>query len=229
MWIITFIVAGTLVSSPPVEDKRLRISAILQQAQSTKAIDVAATVDRLSPKNPKWERVLTLKSLREHHRRKTVALLRKLTRDEDVDVRTEATIRLCQFKPTKANWELLSSLRDRGVNLRRAFQTGENRGRPIYRTEAAEFFVKNLSHANVYTRLDGAIGLVEIGQEPSLSVALRVFKELLDTGPVPVRRLVVHHMYTSFREPRFLALIKQAQQDEDSSVKRLADTLMDRQ
>jgi len=120
-------------------------------------------------------------------------------------------------------------LRDRGVNLRRAFQTGEYRGRPIYRTEAAEFFVKNLSHANVYTRLDGAIGLVEIGQEPSLRVALRVFKELLDTGPVPVRRLVVHHMFTSFREPRFLALIKQAQQDEDSSVKRLADTLMDRQ
>ena len=149
--------------------------------------------------------------------------------DSDVDVSTEALIRLCQFRPSPALWKRLAKLRGRGVNLRRAFQTGELKGRPIYRVEAAEFFVQSLSHTNVYTRLDGALGLVELREEPSLTIALNVFKELLVSGTVNERRLVVHHMYTSYREPRFLPLIKQAQQDANASVQRLANILMDRQ
>jgi HEAT repeat protein len=229
MWVSVII--ATVVLAPPSENavRKQEIQRILRVAESTAPDKITETIKRLTSQNPSWQRVIALKSLRAHHIPKATPYLRKLVNDPNIEVSTEALIRLCQFRPTKKLWQRLGKLRERGVSLRRAFQTGEYRGRPIYRTEAAEFLVQSLSHANVYTRLDGALGLVELRQEPSFTVALGVFQELLESGTVHERRLVVHHMYTSYREPRFLPLIKLAQEDQDSSVRRLANNLMERQ
>ena len=229
MW-ISILVTSFLFAVPPANsDKRAEIRSILERSGSTDRQDIESTLALLKTSNPTWKRVLTLKSLGNHHRKMAMPVVQRLMADNDIDVRTEATIRLCQWAPTKKRYAALAALRDRGVSLRRAFQTGEVKGRPQYRAEASKFFVDSLSHSSIYTRLDGALGLVEIGQEPSMGVALDVYEETLKVGTVDERRLAVHHMYVSFREPKFLRLINLARNDEDATVKRLAETLLERQ
>ena len=227
---ITSAIIVTVLFAPPTSEsfKRDRVQHISEMSANAQPAGITAFTSLLTRELPTWERIVVLKMLKPHHRPAALKAVKRLMKHPDIHVRTEATIRSHQWSPTLESLKALESFRSRGVNLRRAFQTGEVRGRPTYRADGPAFFLGSMSHPNVYSQLDGALGLVEQGDEPAASVALGVFEAVLKKGSVNERRLAVHHMHTSFREPRFVPLVKLASDDPDETVSRLATTLLER-
>ncbi|MEC8023081.1 MAG: hypothetical protein VX223_04055 [Myxococcota bacterium] len=227
---ITTAIIVTVLFAPPSNEsfKRDRVQQISDMAADARPAGISAFTSLLTRELPSWERIVVIKMLKPYHRTAALRAVKRLMKHPDIHVRTEATIRSHQWSPTSESLKALETFRSRGVNLRRAFQTGEVRGRPTYRADGPAFFLGSMSHSNVYSRLDGALGLVEQGDEPAASVAIGVFEAILKEGSVNERRLAVHHMYTSFREPRFVPLVKLASDDPDETVSRLATTLLSR-
>ena len=227
--VISALVVSFLLAPPVDRDRqRTRIAEISRLASVKEPRSIQALITLTQPGHPKWERILALKLLNEHHRNDALKSVREAFKDSDLDIRTEAAIRLHQWRPDRATLQALQMLRKRGANLRRAFQTGERRGRPLYRADAAAFFRESMSHDNVYTKLDGALGLVEMAVEPDRGRALETFAAILKSTNVSERRAAVHYMFTSFSEPGFLPLIREASEDPDDGVKGLALQLLER-
>ena len=64
--------------------------------------------------------------------------------------------------------------------------------------------------------------------EPDRGRALETFAAILKSPNVSERRTAVHYMFTSFSEPGFLPLVREASVDPDDGVKGLALQLLER-
>ncbi len=143
--------------------------------------------------------------------------------DPDPGIRTEATIRVYRWTRSRAAFDRLVVLRDFGSNLRRAFQTGNVKGRPVYADErAANFFQGSMRHSLSYTRLDGALGLIEMNREPARAQGLKLIEEVLASDSWGDRLAAVRYMSVEYTEGGFAPLLRTASTDRDSRVQAAA-------
>ena len=211
------------------KDRSRRVAKIFKLAQSGNAADTETLLALARKPGTAWERSAALQALTDRHKDLALATLRTLVRDPDSAVRTEANIRVYRWTRSKESLAALVKLRDYGSNLRRAFSTGEKNGRPVYDDpRAVAFFHGSLTHTLVYSRLDGALGLIEIGKEPDRSKGLRVIADALTSPDWSARVAAVRYMGVQFDEDGFKPLLRSATEDRDSRVQAAARTILAR-
>lgn len=197
--------------------RQARIQEIYEIGASRAPADIARLMDVIRTVATDWERVAGLQALAPHHRAAAHSIVTTLASHTDTAIRVEATIKLHVFDPSKENAALLAALRPLGATLRRAFRTGDDRGRPLYLPAAAAFFRESAKHPLVFTRLDGAMGLVEIGG-PHLAEGVAVLETVLSSTDPTDRLLALRHFKVSYDEPALQLLVVQAADDPDARV-----------
>lgn len=173
-----------------------------------------------------WERQAALQALSAHHKHLAEPVVRALMKDPELAIQTEATVRHYQWTQSPNTLKALEALRKYGSSLRRAFQTGEKAGRPTYGKGAAAFLRQSLHHSLVYTRLDGALGLVELGTRPHAQEGLLVISNALRSGDPSERLIAVKHLSVSYDEPEFRLLLETATQDSNAAVAQAAKNIL---
>jgi HEAT repeat protein len=153
-----------------------------------------------------------------------IADLKKMVEDKATAVRIESAIKLYQWKEHKFALPVLKKLRKQGVALRRAFQTGYEKGKPTYDKNAMAFFRDGIKNDNVYVRLDSAVGLVELDKAKK---GLSVVKEVLENEEkYHIRMAAVNYMTPLKKNEKVRLLLQLATKDKDERVaKRARDVL----
>ena len=202
-----------------------RVQEIFRLGASKQAKDQATFFRILSGAVSPWERLAAIKSLRPAHQAEAIVPLQTLIDDADPYVALEATVALHRFRPTPTTLSRLDGLRGRGARLRGAFQTGESHGRPTYTEGAVAFFEKSAAHALLETRLDGALGLVELGGH-SREHGLKVLRQTLESSDPGVRRTLVRVLNVQYDESAFIPMLEQATRDPDESIRTIAGNIL---
>lgn len=197
-----------------------RAEAILRLGTSRAADDMDELI-RVLAEGADWERVIAAKAVRPSHAKRAVPLLMALQNSTDPVLEVEATIALHRLQPTRESLAHLERLRDRGSKLRVALQTGEQNGRPLYDATAASFFRGSVAHRLLMTRLDGALGLVEMGGAYRKE-GLAVLQKALESHVPDERRLAVRVLRVQYDEPGFVPLLESAATDPDETVRTIA-------
>ena len=224
---IVLLAVSILMATPPAEtpnreDRRREVADVLKLGLSDRPVDRKAFLTTLSSPGALWKRVAAIHSLRDVHKPKALPIIRRLAKHHDVAIRIPALIQWVRWEFNPASLRDLTNQRGLGASLRSAFQTGEVKGRPLYRAEAATFFREGLAHSSRYARLDAAMGCVEMMLEPLRSKGLRVLKESLADKDAAIRLLAVRYLSVQYREPAFGPLLKTASQDTDPAVRETA-------
>ena len=217
---------GSGMEEPPDRSRDIaRAEQILRLGASTAPKDKELLFRILTGDVTPLERLAAIKALGPAHRAEAIVPLEKLIDDTDPGVALEATVVLHRFRPTPKTMARLEGFRDRGARLRGAFQTGEEHARPTYGVSAVEFFRKSAEHPLLQTRLDGALGLVELGANPR-DEGLKVIREALSSTNPAERRTVVRVLNVQYDEPAFVALLDQAKRDPDEEIRVLAANIL---
>jgi hypothetical protein len=219
------------MAAPPSADvdissKRFRMAEIRTLAKSDDLGSMQQLMELVSSSKPIWERHLAMTLLRPAHRQVGIVTIQQLTRDPEIGIRIEAAVKWYQWTHTRASLEGLSKLQGQGANLRRAFQTGEKNGRPIYDSHAQQFFMASVRNTNRYTRLDGALGLVELGGQGPYKAGLHVLESELASADAKARLVVVKHLSVQYDEPAFARFLAAAAMDPDAHVKAAAKAIL---
>ena len=232
--IVTAAFIATLVlATPPAasqqEDRLVRVSQIQTLADSRSPADVDTLVKLLSSPAPVYELQAAIGTLREWHKPAVTPVLRRLISHPDKSVGLDAAVAHYRWTRDKKTLKVLERLRDLGSNLRRAFQTGQERGRPLYDDKkATAFFKKSLAHPLVYTKLDGALGLIEQAEPAGIALGLAALEEALEADESEVRMAAVKYMSVQYDEPAFGPLLLRAVEDSDTAVRAAARGILSR-
>jgi len=153
-----------------------------------------------------------------------VPKLTELSRSKVQPVKIEAAIILYQWGEKELTAPILEELSNQGVALRRAFLTGRKDGKNQYDPEAKKFLSKGLKSDNVYTRLDAALGLYELGQAKT---ALTVFQDVMKTEDTfYVRMAALNYLRHLKDDPNIAKIIAAAKKDTDERVKKRAEHIL---
>ena len=115
-----------------MEARRKRIQEIYALGRTKDAKDESALKAIIVGSGPVYERASAIRALGREKRAGVIADLKKMVEDKATAVRIESAIKLYQWKEHKFALPVLKGLRKQGVALRRAFQTGYEKGRPTY-------------------------------------------------------------------------------------------------
>ena len=139
-------------------------------------------------------------------------------------VKIEASILLYQWGETKKALPMLNQLSSQGVALRRAFLTGRKDGKNQYDKNAKKFLKKGLKADNVYTRLDAALGLYELGQAKK---GLEVFETVMKSEDTFYVRMAALNYLRHLKEDKAVrGIIEAARKDKDERVKQRAEQIL---
>ena len=207
-----------------LEARRKRIHEIYALGRSKEAKDAAALKDIITGSAPVYERASAIRALGREKRADVIPDLKTLVQDKATAIRIEAAIKLYQWGEQKFAMPVLTKLRDEGVALRRAFQTGYSQGKATYDDNAAKFFKDALGSDKVYVRLDAAVGLIELGKEGE---GLPVVQKVLETEEkYHIRMAAVNYLTPLKTQEKVQALLELAAKDKDERVaKRAKDVL----
>jgi HEAT repeat protein len=153
-----------------------------------------------------------------------IPTLKDLTKSTDLPVKMEAAIVLYQWGEKKFAEPMLDELSGQGVALRRAFLTGRKDGKNQYDPSAKKFLEKGLTSENVYTRLDAALGLYEMGDDKK---ALDVFTNVMEKEETfYVRMAALNYLRHLKDDPKINKVISAAVNDKDERVKKRAEQIL---
>ena len=207
-----------------MEERRKRIQEIYTLGRSTEDKDKGALKDIIVGTGPVYERASAIRALGKDKREDVIPDLKKLIEDPATAVKIEASIKLYQWGEQAFALPVLKDLRTQGVALRRAFQTGYEKGKPTYDGNALGFFKDGVKNENVYVRLDSAVGLIELGK---VKDGVPVVKEVLTKeDKYHIRLAAVNYLTPLKAEPPVKELLELAVKDADERVsKRATDVL----
>ena len=207
-----------------MEARRKRIQEIYTFGRSKEPSDAAKLKAIIIGDGPVYERASAIRALGRDKRDAIIPDLKKLVDDKATAVRIEAAIKLYQWGEQRFAMPVLKKLRTQGVALRRAFQTGFDKGKPTYDKNALPFFNEGVKAENVYVRLDSAVGLIEVGKE---NKGLPVIKGVI-TGEEKyhIRMAAVNYLTPLKTNESVRGLLELASKDKDERVaKRARDVL----
>jgi hypothetical protein len=207
-----------------IEERRKRIQEIYALGRSTEAADATKLKGIFMGDGPVYERASAIRALGRDKRDDMIDDLKKLVDDKATAVRIESAINLYRWGQHKFALPKLKELRSKGVALRRAFQTGYEKGRPTYDKNAKGFFKEGIKNDNVYVRLDSAVGLIEVGNEKlGLPVVQKVIKQ---SEKYHIRMAAVNYMTPLKKNAKVREILEMATTDKDERVaKRARDVL----
>ncbi|MFT7621553.1 MAG: hypothetical protein ACI9WU_000717 [Myxococcota bacterium] len=207
-----------------MEERRTRIQEIYALGRSKEEGDQVKLRGIIVGQGPVYERASAIRALGREKRDAVVPDLKKLVEDKATAVKIEAAIKLYQWGEHKFSLPVLEKLRAQGVALRRAFQTGYDKGKPTYDKNALKFFKQGVKNENVYVRLDSAVGLIELAKEKE---GLPVVKKVLETEEkYHIRMAAVNYLTPLKTNEKVRALLEVAGKDKDERVaKRARDVL----
>ena len=207
-----------------MEARRKRIQEIYTYGRSKEPGDAAKLKAIIIGEGPVYERASAIRALGRDKRDGVIPELKTMVEDKATAVRIEAAIKLYQWDEQRFAMPVLKKLRKQGVALRRAFQTGFEKGKPTYDKNALPFFRDGVKAENVYVRLDSAVGLIELGKE---NKGLPVIKGVL-TGEEKyhIRMAAVNYLTPLKTNEKVRGLLDLATKDKDERVaKRARDVL----
>jgi len=229
---ITLLISVVILSAPPAGNQQLerrqRVTEIHALAKADSPDKIKAYVAVLNS-GEVWEKHAALLALRAAHKPFVKRVLNSMVSSKKPTLRLEACVQRYRMGRSKKNALCLKKLRDLGSNLRRAFQTGEKRGRPVYDKRGEAFFLESVRHSNLYTRLDGALGLIEHDPKGRGKAGLVVFEQELNSARVEQRRTVVRHLSVQYSDHGLRKLLESARKDVDPTVRAVAEEILARQ
>ena len=207
-----------------MEQRRKRIQEIYTLGRSAEQPDKDSLKAIIVGAGPVYERASAIRALGKEKRADVIEDLKKLIEDPATAVKIEAAIKLYQWSETAFALPVLKDLRSQGVALRRAFQTGYDKGKPTYDDNALGFFKDGVKNENVYVRLDSAVGLIELGK---VKDGVPVVKEVLaKEEKYHIRLAAVNYLTPLKAEAPVKELLELAAKDTDERVsKRARDVL----
>lgn len=153
-----------------------------------------------------------------------VPTLKDLAKSDVQPVKIEASILLYKWGEKEFASPILDELSGQGVALRRAFLIGRKDGKNQYDPAAKGFLQKGLSAENVYTRLDAALGLYEMGDEKK---ALDVFQNVMEKEETfYVRLAALNYLRHLKDDPKIKKVIETALKDKDERVQKRAEQIL---
>jgi HEAT repeat protein len=157
-------------------------------------------------------------------REELLPTITELATSESLPVKIEAAILLYQWGEKKTALPLLEQLSKDGVALRRAFLTGRKKGKNQYDKKGKKFLRRGLDAENVYTQLDAALGLYEMGEGKK---ALTVFTRVMETEETfYVRMAALNYLRHLKDDKQVRAIIEIAAKDRDERVQQRASQIL---
>ncbi|GMV42792.1 MAG: hypothetical protein AMXMBFR64_45080 [Myxococcales bacterium] len=155
---------------------------------------------------------------------RVVPELEELAKSTIPPVKIEAAILLYQWGDKEKAMPILKELSTQGVALRRAFLTGRKDGKNQYDENAKSFLESGLKAENVYTKLDAALGLYEMGNAKK---SLDVFREVMEKEETfYVRMAALNYLRHLKDDPPIRKIIEAAKNDADERVKQRAEQIL---
>ncbi len=225
-WMIA--IAVVTVAPPDADEvatRRARVSEIHQLAEPRSPHDVKVFLAAVRDAKAAWERVVALQAMQPWHRDAGTRQVAGLLKDPDATVRLEAAIVYYRWTQDPATLPRLKAAVAKGASVRRAFQLEQKQGRAVYHHTARPFFQALLRHPLVYARLDGALGLIEIGGD-ARKAGLSALETTLASNEPDDRLLAIKYMRVQWDEPAFGPLLQRAAEDSDVRVRTAAQQLL---
>lgn len=228
----SILLIAVMMTAPPPGDKnkdrRQRVTKIHQLAQSNARDDIKAFMSALKS-GADWEKHAALLALRPAHKPFVKPILPTLITSKHSSLRIESCVQRYRLWRSRDNARCLETLRPLGSNLRRAFQVGEKRGRPIYDKRGEAFFLGSIRHSNLYTRLDGALGLIEHDPKGRGNAGLVVIGQELKSSDENHRLIVIQHLSVEYDDPGLRRMLESARRDKSPKVRARAEEIRARQ
>ena len=227
------LIAVTLMTlAPPEQDissKRFRLAEIRTLARSDTPGDILKLMGVIEGQAAAWERQAALSLLRPVHRSVALPALERLSASTVDAITIEASIQWYRLTHSKKSLIALKRQLNKGANLRRAFQVSEKAGRPVYGASAQQFFMESVRSNSLYTRLDGALGLIELGSVGPHKAGIYVLDQEFASTNAAQRLAVIGHLSVQYKEAAFLRFLEAASVDPDAKVKALALSILSRE
>jgi hypothetical protein len=214
--------AVLLTLAPPDHDissKHYRVAEIRALAQLDSPGAMHQFTQIIEGQGAIWERQLALTLLRPVHKGSTLVVLARLSTDKNAAIQIEASVQWYRLSKSKKALAALKRQLHKGANLRRAFQVGNKKGRPLYDAQAQQIFMASVRSNNLYTRLDGAMGLIELNGQGPRKAGFYVLESALSSTDAQTRLTAINHLSVQYHEPAFLEFLKAATLDADVKVK----------
>jgi HEAT repeat protein len=224
---IALLLVPTLLMIPPtdeqIEVRRQRVDEIQRLARADTPKEISKLVGLVAANRPVWERVTALKSLDARHRAEALPIVQRLAARGEDPVAIAAAVQSYRWDPTNDALRHLMRLRDKGASLRRAFWTGDDRGRPIYREKVSiPYLLSCLDSPTLHTRLDGALGLVEINNPAHRDTGLKVLRKAMSSTDAKIRQVAIRYIIVPFDDASLDGMLEAARDDPDPVVRSTA-------
>jgi HEAT repeat protein len=205
-------------------ERQKRLQDIYALGRSRDGESVQKLIDVMTSDEEPGIRATAIRVLGRERREELLATVTELATSESLPVKIEAAILLYQWGEKKKALPLLEQLSKEGVALRRAFLTGRKNGKNQYDKKGKKFLRRGLDAENVYTQLDAALGLYEMGDGKK---ALTVFERVMKTEETfYVRMAALNYLRHLKDDKQVRGIIEIARQDLDDRVKQRATQIL---
>jgi len=205
-------------------ERQQRLQDIYALGRSRDELAVQKLIDVMKSDEEPGIRATAIRVLGRERRDELLPTIQELATSESLPVKIEASILLYQWGEKKKALPLLEQLSKDGVALRRAFLTGRKNGKNQYDKKGKKFLRRGLDAENVYTQLDAALGLYEMGDGKK---ALTVFERVMKTEETfYVRMAALNYLRHLKDDKQVRAIIELARQDSDERVKQRATQIL---
>ena len=205
-------------------ERQKRLQDIYALGRSRDAVSVQKLIDVMKSEEEPGIRATAIRVLGRERREELLPTITELATSESLPVKIEAAILLYQWGEKKTALPLLEQLSKDGVALRRAFLTGRKKGKNQYDKKGKKFLRRGLDAENVYTQLDAALGLYEMGEGKK---ALTVFTRVMETEETfYVRMAALNYLRHLKDDKQVRAIIEIAAKDRDERVQQRASQIL---
>jgi HEAT repeat protein len=205
-------------------ERQKRLQDIYALGRSRDGESVQKLIDVMTSDEEPGIRATAIRVLGRERREELLGTVTELATSESLPVKIEAAILLYQWGEKKKALPLLEQLSKEGVALRRAFLTGRKNGKNQYDKKGKKFLRRGLDAENVYTQLDAALGLYEMGDGKK---ALTVFERVMKTEETfYVRMAALNYLRHLKDDKQVRGIIEIARQDLDDRVKQRATQIL---
>ena len=205
-------------------ERQKRLQDIYALGRSRDGESVQKLIDVMTSDEEPGIRATAIRVLGRERREELLGTVTELATSESLPVKIEAAILLYQWGEKKKALPLLEQLSKEGVALRRAFLTGRKNGKNQYDKKGKKFLRRGLDAENVYTQLDAALDLYEMGDGKK---ALTVFERVMKTEETfYVRMAALNYLRHLKDDKQVRGIIEIARQDLDDRVKQRATQIL---
>ena len=199
-----------------LEERRNRAQEIYALSRSGTPEDMTRLEEIIKGSFKPYEKSMAIRAIGDKRREGLVETLKSLAAEGDLEIRSEAVIRLYRWGEEDFAKPYLMELPAMGIAVRRTFLMGYANGKYQYDDGAKEILQKAVGSEHSHVRLDAALGLLHLGEKEQ---SIPVFRKALEPkSSVLIKRTAVNFLAMAKDIPEARALLEGAVKDEDPAV-----------